>query len=140
MPKRISNNKRKKRMTNHEDHMMTSRLDSLAEYETFMKDVPTELRQMILDGLDAVEIYDKADRLAAIRMVAIALTDKDSSRAIAAIKDIMDRKHGKATERKEVSHKFEGLSDEELDAILVSEISELDDVSVDQEKLGDKED
>ena len=103
---------------------MVDGLDGLAEYEAFLQDVPKELREAIVDGLEAPEIYNKYGKLAAIRMVQIAMTEQDSGKAIAAIKDIMDRNYGKATERKQIEHKFEGLSDDELDAIVLSELGD----------------
>lgn len=101
-------------------------LEELQQYEIF-RDLPKDLRAAVTEGRPAPELYQKYSHIAAVRAVHIAMTEQDSGKALSAIKDIMDRTYGKATERKEVRHKFDDLSDEELDAILISELDEQDD-------------
>jgi hypothetical protein len=63
----------------------------------------------------------------AARLVNEGITNPDASKALAAIKDVMDRTVGKPTERKEIKHSLEKLSDEELQALLDTEEAELND-------------
>jgi hypothetical protein len=64
----------------------------------------------------------------------IAMTDKDSGRALSAIKDILDRTQGRAVERTTTTHKFEKLKDEELDALLKSRLKEVADTDEEETK------
>lgn len=105
---------------------MADKIASLAEYEAFVKDIPQELRQALLDGKPAAEIYQKYTNMAAVRVVQILATETDSAKALAAAKELLDRTYGKAVEKKEVTHSLEQLEDQELDALL---LSELDDVT-----------
>ena len=77
-------------------------------------------------GMDAKSIYKKYSNLAAARGITIALSSTDEQKALAAVKDVLDRTQGKATEKKEIKHQLEDLRDEELDAILQSEIQDLE--------------
>lgn len=114
---------------NDQESAMTRMLDELTEFQEFQQLLPA-LRRALVDGKDAGEIYDDFSNMAAVRTVQIALLEQDSGKALSAIKDILDRTQGKAVERKEVKHKFSDLPDDDLDAIL---LSELDDVSYDDE-------
>jgi hypothetical protein len=100
-------------------------LDQLAEFKEFMALVPKSLRRAIIDGKSAKEIYEEFSTHAACRAVMIMMTEKDSGKALAAIKDIQDRVHGKATEHKEVKHRLDDMPPEELDAIVVSELEDI---------------
>lgn len=105
---------------------MVDALDELSRYQDFLKMVPKKLQEALLRGASAKEIYEQFSQDAAARAVLIAMTEKDSSKALAAIKEVQDRALGKAVEKKETTHKFDALPDEELDAILTSEVESLD--------------
>lgn len=112
--------------SNDEESSMLDRLDELAAFEAFQLDIPKELKRALIDKMSAEDIYKNFENFAAIRAVAIVATEKDSGKALAAIKEILDRSKGKAVERKVVRHQMEELSDKELDAILISEAEILD--------------
>ena len=118
---------RRRPRSNVIEHRMARAIDQLAEFEEFTQQVLPALRNDIQKGLSADEIYKKYTSLAAARNITIALTDQDSGKALTAIKDILDRTAGKPTERKEVKHTLEDASEEEIDAMLLSKLSKLDD-------------
>lgn len=105
---------------------MVRKLDKLAEFEAFVEDVPAELRQALLEGKDASALYKKYANYAAVRVISIIAKEKDSGKALAAAKELLDRTYGKATERKEIRHQLEDLKDEEIDAIILSELDDSD--------------
>lgn len=112
----------------HVQDKMASNLDQLAQFEEFKQQILPSLRESLRKGESAEQIYKKAQSLAAARAVSIAATSMDETKALAAIKDILDRSGGKATENKTVTHKYANLSDSELDAMLISEGEETDEL------------
>lgn len=107
---------------------MAKNIDDLAAFEDFQSSILPYLRDAIRRGATAEEIYKKAQTIAAARSVTIAITSVDESKAMSAIKDILDRAGGKPAERKTIEHKFKDLSDHELDAMLLSESEEADEL------------
>lgn len=116
LPRRKASNR------NHTEARMVRNLDALAAFEEFQDEVLPMLRQDLAKGLTAEDIYKKYQALAAARNISIALADPDSGKALAAIKDILDRSGGKPTERKELTHKMANVSDAELDSLLLSKL------------------
>jgi len=98
--------------------------ERLAEFEKFEQEILPALRADVLSGMTAAEIYKKYQSHAAARGVSIALTSQDEGKAAALIKDMLDRGDGKAVERRETRHKFENLTDEELDSYVMSRMEE----------------
>lgn len=83
------------------------------------------LARDVLDGMPPEEMREKYASLIQARLIQEAITSGDPAKATAAAKDVLDRAFGKATEKSEVKHTFENLKDEELDAILQSELQDL---------------
>ncbi len=83
-----------------------------------------QLRALMKRGAKTEEILELGRALAAGRLITIAATEEDSGKALSAIKDILDRKDGKVTEKREVVHKMGKLRDEELDALVMTAIDE----------------
>lgn len=101
-------------------------LDQYREFEAFKETVLPSIQQDLYEGkLTASELYKKYEALAAARAISIAATEEDSGKAISAIKDILDRSQGRAVEKREVNHRFENLSDEELEALVMTEETDL---------------
>ncbi len=117
------------------DLARASMVDDIAEFTKFREDILPFLRKAIQDGLSAEEIYKRSAALAAARGVSIAVTEVDSGKALSAVRDILDRAQGKAKEQKTVTHKFEDLTDDELDAMLVSEAEDDETQKPDQPPL-----
>lgn len=112
---------KKKKSGHRAETRITSIIDQLNAFEEFRQDVLPRLRSVLAKGYSAEQIYKEFSDLAAARAITIAMTEQDSSKALAALKEVLDRAHGKATERKELKTTISSLSDEELDALLHSE-------------------
>jgi hypothetical protein len=119
--------RRKKKTMNKEEIKMTKKLQELEQYEEFKQSVLPSLREMVSDGKPAQEILEQFQSYAAARLLTLAVTTNDPAKALAAIKEIFDRGIGKATEKKEITHKYDNLHEEELDALLATELSKLSD-------------
>lgn len=109
---------------------MASDLDDLAAFEQFKEDVLPMLQKAVKEGWSPQRIYEAAQAHAAAKAVTLALTEMDSSKALPAIKEVLDRSMGKAAEKKTIKHEFEEMTDEELNSLLASEMSD-DDEAVD---------
>lgn len=111
---------------NSAENRLVKALDALDEFEKFQEEILPILRDALTKSWSVDEIYGhpKVQALLAARAVTIGITDKDSGKALAAIKEAMDRKHGKATDRREVKHTLEKLSDSELDALLKTQLDD----------------
>lgn len=101
-------------------------IDDLALHDELLGGILGAIKDDLKSGLPADKILGKYAALAAARTVTIAATDADSSRALAASKDILDRVQGKATENKKITHKLESVDADQLDALLLSEIDSLE--------------
>lgn len=110
--------------TNKVEHRMARALDELAEFEKFQEDILPILQTALKEGWSAEKIFNhpKAQALLAARALTIGIMDRDSGRALAAVKDIMDRTVGKATEKLEVTNRLEKMPDEQLDALIRSQL------------------
>ena len=115
---------RPQRFSNRKEESMENAMEKLAEYDTFLKEIPKELRQALLEGKKADALYKKYANYAAVRVLTIIAREQDSGKALAAAREVLDRTYGKPTERKEIRHSLEKLSDKELDALLESEVEE----------------
>lgn len=104
------------------DKKMASTMDDLAEFEQFREEILKRVRKDIVNGLSADEIRQKYAAMAAGRTLTIALTEEDSSKALAALKDVQDRAEGKAKERIDHTHKYDKVADDQLDAILMAKL------------------
>lgn len=98
--------------------------DDLSEFEEFRKEFLPAMRKDLKAGLTPQQLRKKYAQLLQARQIMIGALDKDSGKALAAIKDIQDRNEGRPTEHKQIKHTLENLSDKELDAILLTEFSD----------------
>jgi molecular chaperone GrpE (heat shock protein) len=105
-------------------HRLLHDLEQFEDYQTIL----ASIRKDIKAGMKEAELARKYAPLAQARIISDMLTTDNPQAALAAAKDLLDRANGKATEKKEVTHKFSELKDEELDAILKSEVEELGDM------------
>lgn len=109
---------------NVEEHRMVQKLDELAEFESFKTEILPKLRKAIKDNLSTKEITEMARAIATARVATIAAWSEDDKTALSAAKELLDRAEGKATEKKEITHKMANLKDEDLDALLITAINE----------------
>lgn len=94
--------------------------EDLKEFEEFRQDILPMLRKDVKAGMEAEEMMSKYVSYITARGINLALTSEETSHAITMIKDILDRVQGRAVQREEITNKYDSLSDEELDAMLVS--------------------
>lgn len=119
---------RRPKTGHREADKIAEQLDQLARFEEFQEKILPWLQEALANGATAEEIYEKATNIAAARAVTIAATSSDQAKALAAVKDILDRTQGKAIERKKVTHTMEDLSDEELEALVLSQLDDEEDL------------
>ena len=110
------------------DNRMAGVLDDIAEFEEFRESTLKAIRKDIKAGLSPKELLKKYSSIVQGRLLTTMLTTTDEKIVTALGKDLIDRAEGKATEKKEVKHSFADMKDEELDAILKSEIEDLEDM------------
>lgn len=110
------------------DNKMAKTIAEIAAFEEFKGTILPDLQRDLKKGLSPAQIREKYMALLQARIISDALRTEDPTKALAVAKDLLDRVEGRATEKKEVTHKFKDMKDEELDAIIKSEIEELDDM------------
>lgn len=120
MPRGGKGRKNKQGSRESADSVMARTLDELAQFEEFRKEIAPSLQQDVQNKLPAEELFRKYSTMAAARGIQIAMTERDSSKALAAIKEILAYDIGKPKERSEVTHKYSKLPDDQLDALILS--------------------
>lgn len=110
---------------NPAEHRMVRSLDKLAAYERFQELIMPEVIKDLEAGLTSEEILKKYSHLAAARLVTTSITGSEHKATVAA-KEILDRVSGKATEKREITHKLDKLPDDQLDALLLTELEDMD--------------
>lgn len=126
--------RRKAGRSNTELNRMVNAIDALSDFEAFREEILPALQADLKKGTPAKDIIEKYQAHAVARLVTTMLREKDATKAMAAAKDLLDRGQGKATEKKEVKHKYENLSDEQIDALLASKFEEVEDQSKEDNK------
>ena len=117
-------------MHNHELDRKCSMVDDIAQFEKFKNEVLAEIREMWAVGKSEKEIANKFRPMIKGRQITIALTERDPGKALSAIKDFLDREEGRPVEKKEITHQYAELDDNEFDALLSSELAELDEMDM----------
>jgi len=97
-------------------------LDKLAAFEEFTQDILPKLREMMKAGADSESMRAQVAPYLTAKALTLALKEQDSARALALIKDQLDRVEGKAKERVENTHKFQNMPEQDLDALLLSKL------------------
>lgn len=119
----------------HAQNRMAETIDQLAEFEEYRAMVLPKIRKLLAEGYKAADLYKVFKDDLEARKLTIALTEPDATKALAAVKDIQDRHEGRPVERKELSHKYSQLKDEELDALVMSELDEVDEAALEAAAL-----
>lgn len=112
------------RSQNERENNLNDALDELTIFEEFKAKILPELRKDIAAGLSTDALLKKYEKFATARAITIAITEQDSGKALAAVKDIVDRQRGKPTENKTVRHKFEDVDDAQLEALITAKLTE----------------
>ncbi len=123
---------RKRPKQNNAEDMIARALDTRDRERGLLDGISAQvlpiLSRAIKEGWTKEELrqHPQIALLMEARKISIAIFEPDSGKALAASKDIADRVEGKAKERVETTHRYEGLKDEELDALLASEEATLE--------------
>ena len=116
------------------EHHRTRSIDDLVTYDSFCQHILPELRELLSDPtVTPKDIYKKFAKHAAARNITIAMTAIDQTKALSAIKDILDRVQGKAKEHKEIVHAMVEAKEEEINARLISLMDQAKDTDDDEE-------
>lgn len=114
-------------------NLMARRLDKLAEYEEFTNKVAKPLRKLLLEGKSDTEIIKHFKGYLGARLMHVIMTSRNDNITLNAIREAMDRVEGKPVAKVQNTHKFEKLSEAELDAVIESEIRSLEKLDIDTE-------
>jgi hypothetical protein len=115
-----------KRLNSHGAEMKHSALHKqLVAFEDFQTNILPALQRDVTAGLTAKQMREKYTAVVQARLITDVLMTQDPKEAATIGKDLIDRVEGKATEKKEVTHRFSEMSDKELDAVLKSEEEDL---------------
>jgi len=125
VPRMYRRSRPQRRTSNGPENRMIAAIDKLSRLERFKSMLPPELQKELEDGTAAEKILKKWQSFAAARMIADAMDPLSSSGASSAAK-ILDRTHGKPTERIEQHTTYDQLTDEQLEARIRTQLSEIE--------------
>jgi hypothetical protein len=114
--------------TNKTEDETIELIDQLTAFEDFQGNILPALQKDVKNGLSTKQLREKYASLVQARIITAALANPDDGKALAAATDLINRVEGKPTEKKEVTHTLANASDKEIDAILRSELEELEDM------------
>lgn len=90
-----------------------------------MADLSLELDKDLKGGMSATDLRKKYSARLAARSILMALGSDNELTATTNIKDLTDRAEGRASEKARIPNPLEKLTDEQLEALLRTEISDL---------------
>lgn len=101
---------------------MIKALDAKGIFDDISEAILPLLAQALREGWDDEKLlnHPKVQLLLTARAISMGIQERDSGRAMTAIKDLKDRSKGKPVERREIKHALANLKDEELDAKLLT--------------------
>lgn len=115
----------KKRKSNAPiESWMSHTLDDFQEFQEHKK-LHNKLLKMVNSGASPEKIYEEFGAALAARMVALGMTERNPAMLKAVVQEIHNRSLGKPTERQEVTHKYEQMSEEDLDKILSEQLDQV---------------
>lgn len=103
------------------ENKIASNIDDLDEFEEFRATILPGIRSMLAKGCNAKEILEKYKPLVAARLLNTALV-ADSQHSTTAIKEVLDRVDGKVTTTLDLTHKYDKLKEDQLDALINSKL------------------
>lgn len=122
----MSRNSKNFKTVNEPEEEMARSLDQLIEYDEYCASIAPKLREMLAEGKTSQEIYRWAQSIAAAKAVTL-INSRDGKVALQAVKEVLDRGVGKAADNINITTRYEDLSDEDIEALLVSQREELND-------------
>lgn len=111
---------------NMKEMSVVNLIDEVAEFEDFKQKILPAIRKDLRAGMSEKDLREKYSAYVQADVLSTALVDPNSAVRLAASKDVLDRKEGKAKENKEVTHRYGNLTDAQLKAILNSEEADLE--------------
>jgi hypothetical protein len=116
--------RKKKRNSGHgAENDLHNALDSVLRFREIEKTFLPEIQKDLQNGMTSEQILKKYKPHAAAALVTNLANPNQS---ISAAEKILDRTDGKPTQKTETTHRFEKLSEEELDSFLTSQMLEVD--------------
>lgn len=103
---------------------LASLMDQLAVFSEWKEVILPEIKEDLQSGATAKDLRKKYLPHLQARLISLGLTCPDPKTALSAIRDSVDREEGKAMERKDIRHSLEQLPDEELNALLLTKLSD----------------
>lgn len=125
--------KRPRHGENYAEKDMIRNLDDLDLLERFKKELLPALQAAVKAGKSAEEIFRLSEPMLAAKLVTEALRSSDVSKVTNAIKNMIDRSAGPVTAKEEVQHKFENLSEEQINAILLQKLKKAEEKNSEDE-------
>jgi hypothetical protein len=113
----------KRNRSRRADYAKEKLMEKLALFEEFEQEFLPQLKDLLKNGADSAKMRGEMAPILTAKLLSMAITEKDAGKALAIIRDQLDRAEGKAKERSEVEHKFSNLKDEELDALLTARLN-----------------
>lgn len=111
---------------NEQEEGLLEVLEDLELFEELKKDLLPDLRELVKKGEKSDVILERGRALATARLVTLAATNDNPTAALAAIKEVLDRTLGRVADKKQIEHRLAKIDDKELDALLISKITEED--------------
>ena len=112
---------------NRQENRTVEALEDLAEFQDFKADLLPKIRAQLTAGASTKDILNTARAVAVGRLAMIAAMEGDAKTALTAIKELLERTDGKVSEKKEITHQLANMPTEELDALLITAVTESDD-------------
>lgn len=117
--------RRQNRKTGHGvENTINSKIDRYERLKEIEESFLPSIREDLKNGMKAEDILKKYKPHAA---AALVTSLADPKNAVSAAEKMLDRLDGKPTQKQEVTHKLEKLSDAELDSFLASQFNETSD-------------
>jgi hypothetical protein len=114
------------KLAQKEQNAKADLVDRLMALEDFENTVLPALQADLKAGMSSDQLREKYTAIVQAQLITTAISSQDVKARLAASKDILDRAEGTATQRIEQTHRLEKLPEDQLDAILKSELDGLD--------------
>lgn len=121
---RKNNRKQGRKRGEKQENWLCSIVDDYSEFERY-KGAMKQLMGLVQKGASPEEIYEKFGPALAARMIMLGLTEKNPAMLKGVIQEVHNRAYGKPKEKQEVTHKYENLSEEELNQQIEQELAEV---------------
>lgn len=119
----IPGGKRRRRQGHAPENQLNAKIDRYERLREMEEKFLPAIREDLKNGLTADQILKKYEPHAA---AALVTSLANPTQSLAAAEKVLDRTQGKPTQKTETTHRFEKLSESELDSFLTSQLTDLD--------------